>query len=233
MSRTDAMPPGAQAIDAAGERLWLLPGHAVHWPAARTLFAADVHLGKAASFRALGQPVPTGTTAGNLARLDAVLASVDAGRLVFLGDLLHARAAHNPALRQAVREWRARHAHLDLVLVRGNHDDHAGDPPAEWSVEVVDEPWALGPLRGFHHPPAAAAAVDTDTDADTFWLAGHEHPVCHLQGSAHDHLRLPCFVRRAGGLVLPAFGEFTGGMAVRADGGQRLYPVGGGRVWAL
>ncbi len=35
---------------------------------------------------ALGQPVPHGTTADNLARLDAVLAATGADHLVFLGD---------------------------------------------------------------------------------------------------------------------------------------------------
>ena len=42
----------------AGEPLHLLPERALWWPAARVLFVADLHLGKAATYRALGQPVP-------------------------------------------------------------------------------------------------------------------------------------------------------------------------------
>lgn len=50
----------------AEESLHLLPEHALWWPAAQTLFIADLHLGKAASYRRLGQPVPTGSTQDNL-----------------------------------------------------------------------------------------------------------------------------------------------------------------------
>ena len=62
------------------------------WPAARMVMVADVHFGKAATFRRAGQPVPHGTTADNLARLDALLAATGADHLVFLGDFLHARS---------------------------------------------------------------------------------------------------------------------------------------------
>ncbi len=36
------------------ERVQLLADRALYWPRARTLFVADVHLGKAAAFRAGG-----------------------------------------------------------------------------------------------------------------------------------------------------------------------------------
>ncbi|MFA6207430.1 MAG: DEAD/DEAH box helicase, partial [Methylocystis sp.] len=46
----------------------LLPQRAVWRVETRTLFIADAHLGKAATFRALGQPAPKGTTRDNLDR---------------------------------------------------------------------------------------------------------------------------------------------------------------------
>ena len=79
-------------LTVAGERVQALAEAALYWPARQTLFVADLHLGKAASFRASGIPVPGGTTAGNLARLERALAATGAKRLVCLGDLLHARA---------------------------------------------------------------------------------------------------------------------------------------------
>ena len=67
-----APPAGAQAITLpGGTALWLLPQRAVWWPAARTAFVADVHFGKAATFRRAGQPVPHGTTAANLRIADS------------------------------------------------------------------------------------------------------------------------------------------------------------------
>lgn len=88
----------AQRLAWGSEAVELLPEHAVWWPAARTLLVADLHLGKAASFRAQGLPVPAGTTRENLHRLEALLARHPAERLVFLGDFLHAAQGRSPGV---------------------------------------------------------------------------------------------------------------------------------------
>ncbi|MGJ7557808.1 ligase-associated DNA damage response endonuclease PdeM [Variovorax sp. RB3P1] len=206
----------------AGESLCLLPERALWWPAQRTLFLADLHLGKAATYRALGQPVPGGTTQENLARLDALIARHAPRQIVFLGDFLHAAQART--VLAAVEAWRARHADVAMTLVRGNHDSRAGDPPAALRIDVVEEPHLMGPFACCHHPQAHATH---------FVLAGHLHPACKLYGPGRDSVRLPCFVSDAQQAVLPAFGEFTGGWLMEAAPGRRFHAVGGSAVWAL
>ncbi|WP_334134904.1 ligase-associated DNA damage response endonuclease PdeM, partial [Tepidimonas sp.] len=232
--------------------LWLLAQRAVWWPAGSTLFVADVHLGKAAAFRAAGVPVPSGTTRDNLQRLGALLQASGARRLVVLGDWLHARAARTPAVLQALRDWRAAHAALQCVLVRGNHDTHAGDPPPELAMEVVDEPWPLGPWVCHHAPPPASAAAPApgelrsasrwwaDTDphplpppAPPMALCGHTHPVAVVRGGARERLRLPCYVLTPSALWLPAFGAFTGGRAVAWQSEQQRCVLAEGAVWPV
>ena len=223
------MTPG-HGVVWAGEALVLLPERALWWPARRTLFIADLHLGKAATFRAAGQPVPAGTTQRNLARLDALIAQHGVQHLVVLGDFLHAEQSRTPVLLAALADWRARHAALHITLVRGNHDSRAGDPPASLGIAIVDEPHLVAPFACCHHPQAHATH---------FVLAGHVHPACLLFGAGRDRLRLPCFVvdagqaDQAGQAVLPAFGEFTGGWRVAPAPGRRLYAVGDGGVWPL
>src|SRR5258706_9161580 len=120
----------------AGETVELLPERALFWPRTRTLVVADLHWGKAATFRAAGIPIPAGTTTSDLARLNAILDRTGARRILILGDLFHAapgRAA--PTTLAMLRRWRASHANVDMLLVRGNHDRHAGDPPAELEIE--------------------------------------------------------------------------------------------------
>ncbi len=63
-------------ISLAGAELWLLPDKAIYWPQERALLVADVHIGKAAAYRRLGQPVPHGTTERNLAWLDAAIMAI-------------------------------------------------------------------------------------------------------------------------------------------------------------
>jgi DNA ligase-associated metallophosphoesterase len=224
MTSIDA-PPAVQAIELGGQPVWLLPERAAWHPPSRTLFIADLHLGKAAAFRAHGLPVPSGTTQDNLRRIDALMRRWSAARVVLLGDLLHSAHAQQASVIEPVRRWRAAQAAAQCVLVRGNHDAHAGDPPPALDVEIVDEPWHIGGAPGLvacHHPGRVAGAGV---------LAGHWHPVITLRGAGRDRARLPCFCRIEDVLVLPAFGAFTGGSPHEPPPGSTCYPVGGERVW--
>jgi len=111
--------------------------------------------------------------------------------------------------------------------VRGNHDRHAGDPPPDWRLHCVDEPWRVGPWALVHHPAPVAGA---------YVLAGHLHPAVRLGGRgarAQDRLRLPCFHFGPAVGVLPAFGAFTGQHVVRPAPGDRVFVVHGDAVRAL
>lgn len=219
-------------IRLAGEDALLHPSGTLCLTASRTLLVADAHFGKAVSFRKLGVPVPRGTTSETLAKLSAAIADTEARRVVFLGDFLHSARSHAAGTLGALTAWRGEHAALDLTLVRGNHDDRAGDPPADLRVDVVDEPLALGPFALCHHPrPVQGRYV----------LAGHWHPCISVTGRAFERLRLPCFwlgddtgqlPSQAVG-ILPAFGSFTGMHRIEPRAGDRIFPVAGNAVRAL
>lgn len=219
-------------IRLAGQDALLHPTGALYLSSASTLLVADAHFGKAVSFRQLGVPVPHGTTLANLDRLEQALADTGARRVVFLGDFLHSRRSHAAGTQAQLAQWRKRHADLELVLVRGNHDDRAGDPPADLRFTVVDEPLTLGPFDLCHHPrPAAGRYV----------LAGHWHPCISVKGRAFERLRLPCFwlgddsgqlPQQAIG-ILPAFGSFTGMHRIEPRAGDRIFPIAGDVVRAL
>jgi len=208
----------------AGERVQLLADRALYWPRAATLFVADVHLGKAAAFRAGGIPLPRGSTHADLVRLSNLLASTGAQRLVVLGDFLHAAAGRVAALDEAFRAWRERHATVTLLLIRGNHDDHAGDPPPAWGIEVVPEPHPLAPFLACHLP------VEPRTG---YALCGHVHPGVWLSGAAEASARLPCFVLGPRRAILPAFGGFTGLAMIRATPGETRVAIAGTRLFVL
>ncbi|MYN38817.1 ligase-associated DNA damage response endonuclease PdeM [Duganella sp. FT109W] len=207
----------------ANEQLLLLPQKAAYWPREGMLIIADIHFGKAASFRALGVPVPAGTTRANLLGLDALLAQLEVRHVMFLGDFLHARAAHAPATLAAMQAWRECHPGLRLTVVRGNHDAHAGDPPPALAIEMVDEPHVIGPFAFCHHP---------DVLVPSYVLAGHVHPVYRLR-SGWESLLLPCFLVGPQRMVLPSFGAFTGGHPVVAQPDERLYVSSGEAVLSI
>lgn len=210
------MPSPGLPLTLAGERVLLLAERALVWPAARTVVIADPHWGKAAAFRSHGLPVPGGTTAGGLARLDRTLHGARAERLVVLGDFWHSRHGRTGAIDTALADWRRRHPALHVLLVRGNHDRHAGDPARALGFEVVEAPAPLGPFLLAHHPR---------TDPGGHTLAGHLHPAVRLRGPGRTRARLPCFVVGPDLTILPAFGDFTGAADVDPSADTTLYAI--------
>jgi DNA ligase-associated metallophosphoesterase len=202
----------------AGEQVVLLPERALYWPRLRTLVAADLHWGKAAAFRAAGIPIPAGTTTADLARLSAAIARTGAERLTLLGDLFHARAGRVPATLSAITSWRSEHQALELLLVRGNHDRHAGDPPFDLRFTVVNGPYPAAPFV-LRHEPAG--------HADGYVLAGHVHPGVTLHGPGRQSVRLPCFAFGRNVGLLPAFSTFTGTADHDVRETDRIFVVAG------
>lgn len=205
----------------AGEELVALPEHALWWPRRSTLMVADAHIGKAATFRRAGVPVPRGTTTSTLSRLDSLCSRLGPQRIVFLGDLLHAREGRDPETLRRLAEWRASHDAVDVVLVRGNHDRGAGDPPDDARIRCHDEPLAEPPFELRHHPAEVAGG---------FVIAGHIHPCARMRGVGRQHDRLPCFWIAGGLVVLPAFGDFTGTAPIEPRPGDRVLVVAGDSV---
>nr|WP_040512694.1 ligase-associated DNA damage response endonuclease PdeM [Limnobacter sp. MED105] len=185
-------------------------------PAHQAMFVADIHLGKAATFRSLGVPVPAGTTQENLDKLSGCIAEFKPLSVYFLGDLLHAKAAHNAELLEKLQQWRQQHSNIQMTLIRGNHDSKAGDPPVSLNIAVVEEPFMLGGFALCHHPQTVPSALV---------LAGHEHPVVVLNGKGRSRARLPCFYLKTDQLILPSFGAFTGGYSVNPQAGEAVFPV--------
>ena len=202
--------------DVAGERLILLPERVAYWPARRTLFVADFHLGKAAAFRQAGIPLPSGTTSENVERLDRAIAKTSAARVVFLGDFLHSAQGRTPRTFERFAAWRDSRAKVELTIIRGNHDRKAGDPPAEWGVRCVDAGQCDAPFVLNHEPGASRGG---------YALSGHIHPAVRLSAPGEKSVRLPCFWfgKRYG--VLPAFGAFTGSAEVLPRRGDQVFVI--------
>jgi DNA ligase-associated metallophosphoesterase len=202
-------------IHCADELLVLHPDRAVYWPARRMLLVADIHFGKAASFRRAGLAVPRGSSEHDLARLGALIEAFGAEHLMVLGDFFHARPDVDEPFMAAFDRWRSQYAGLTVGVAAGNHDRHAAQislPGVQWCDECAAGPFLL------RHEPRPQVGF--------YVLAGHLHPVTVLKGPGRDRMRLPVFHFRQHLAVLPGFGSFTGGHPVDPEPGDRLYVAG-------
>ena len=214
----------AVALELAGENLLLHPQRALVWPARRTLFIADLHLGKDEVFRQSGIAIPEGGTLADLQRLDRLVDVYALNRVVLLGDFLHAAPRDESRYTQTFREWRVAHGALEFIVVAGNHDRRAAGREL---VEVVQwhlDEWQLGPFVCRHHPGESALG---------HVLSGHVHPVITLHGTHRERARVPVCWLRPGCAVLPSFGSFTGGGDIDPADNDELYAFAAGRVWRV
>lgn len=201
----------------------------VYWPGQRTLIAADLHLGKADTFRVAGLAMPARVAAGvleeQLARLARALEVTGAERLIVVGDLLHAPAGLTPEMVDAVARWRSAIA-VRFTLVSGNHDRRIERVSESWRIEIETGSLRQGPFV-FVHDPAEAPADD-----GLFSWCGHVHPTLRVV-SGVDSVKLPCFVIDRRAAILPAFSRFTSGVAIRAATDRRLFAIAEESVIAM
>ncbi|MEM8835722.1 MAG: ligase-associated DNA damage response endonuclease PdeM [Planctomycetota bacterium] len=204
----------------ASQPVELLTDRALMWE--RTLFVSDPHFGKDATFRAAAIPVPSATTTSDIDRLGALVERARCERLVILGYFFHARTSRYESTLRALERLfeRGPGASVERLLVRGNHDRHAGDPPNAWGFSVVEDGASLGPFMLRHAPPEQA-------DADgSYTLCGHIHPAIVLRGGGTERLRAPALWARPDHAVLPAFGSFCGMAKISPTPGDRAFAFG-------
>ena len=202
----------------------VLADKALYWPKYKALLIADAHFGKAAAYRALGQPVPQGTTKDNLRRLTALINQYPTEQLIFLGDFLHAPKSHAPATLAAIKDWRNQNKDVQCILIRGNHDMNAGDPPPDLNMEVVTEPYLIDDFALQHIPkPHITHHV----------IAGHIHPTYRLLGKGRQSLILPCFHHESALTLLPSFGDFTGGFVMDKKLNTKIFVTDSQCIWPV
>lgn len=208
-----AVQAGSLPIVLAGEQVYLMPDRGLWWPVEQTLFIADIHLGKAATFQRAGMPVPECSHQADLQRLSRILTETQAKRLVILGDFFHARQGRTAITEGLILEWRNERPEIEILLTEGNHDRQTGPPASELGIRYVKGVLKMGPFALRHEPEPVDGC---------FTLAGHIHPAYRL-GS----IKARCFHRIGEEMmVLPSFGEFTGSKFVEMGAGDRIYLVG-------
>jgi DNA ligase-associated metallophosphoesterase len=207
-------------ITVEGSTLVPFPERALYWKETETLFIADLHIGKAESFRTHGIAIPHGTTDEDLERLSAVIRKTAAVRLVVLGDLFHDSAAQDERIRKRLSDWGGKHPDLDIAIVPGNHDRRSGPPHPELGWTILEEGYRQGPFEFRHVPEGTGRA---------YVLAGHVHPVVRIR-ERRASIRVPCFHFSRRSVVLPAFSLFTGGAVIQPRAEDLVFAVAGDSV---
>ena len=201
----------------------LLPGRAAFLPKTSTVVCSDIHLGKAATFRHAGMPIPEGSAQHDLQRLTDIVQTCRARRLLITGDLFHARSGCTQHVLDEFSIFCEKIRLLnntDVALVLGNHERSLGRKfrPSEIGISRCEEEIIEPPFRFVHDHQSHSGA-----QPGFFTIAGHVHPTVTIKGTSGDRLTCRCFVTTGTTLTLPAFGSFTGGHRIRPSDGTRVW----------
>ena len=189
-----------------GQRLQARPSGALFWPERRWLVVADLHLGKSERMaRRGGALLPPYETQATLDRLGAEIEATDPRRVISLGDGFDDDAAGMALPDPVCHALQAMAQGRDWTWISGNHDPGALNPRLPGQVHAQMDDGLI-----FRHEAGQGPDV-----------SGHFHPCLRLAGQ-----RMRCFLAGTDHLILPAFGAYTGGLAIDDPVLRVLVPAG-------
>lgn len=197
-----------------GIKLRLLREKALIWDEKKLLILADLHLGKVTHFRKEGIPLPKQVEKDNYDRFSFLLLNNEVERVIILGDLFH--SAYNAEWQQ-FKDFLKIFSHINFDLVLGNHDIMSMDQYTADNLTVHDT-LLLPPFYMTHEPQKKDNFIN---------MCGHIHPSIIMIGKGLQRLRLPCFHLSRDGIILPAFGAFTGTYNICPSEEDSIYLVSG------
>ena len=202
----------------------LLSEHAVFLGESAALVVSDVHLGKSATFRSKGIPVPEGDTAFDLEKLSMLIKTHSPTRLIIAGDLFHAQDGMSPEVMRIFRDWE-KEVTIPVILIEGNHDRMARLFHHDIPIEII--PFIdIDGLRITHDP--------NDLPRETPGIAGHFHPGISVSESARRSIKTAIFhLKHTHHLILPAFSRFTGIHIAQPGPEDRVFIPVRGKVMEL
>ncbi len=122
-------------------------------------------------------------------------------RLVIAGDMKHEFSRNLPYEWKDVKVFLNALKDVDVVVVRGNHDNYLKAILAEYEIELVDSYHIHGWTIVHGHKECNAKRI----------IMGHEHPIVRIRVGGVDY-RYPCFLKiRNRTIVLPAFSPLVPG----------------------
>lgn len=195
-----------------GAALQIDPGGALWWPDERLLAVADLHLEKASSLARRGHLLPPYDTRATLARLTRLVDRHRPALLFCLGDSFHDIEGPDRLDAEDRAALAALAGRTELLWIEGNHDP--GTLP-QGLGRLVDE-IVLGPLLFRHAAERGFAGGE---------VSGHYHPKASVFGGLRRYTGR-CFVTDGRRLILPAFGQLTGGLDVLDHAYRALFPDG-------
>jgi uncharacterized protein len=181
-----------------------------------TLVLSDVHFGKSGHFRKFGIAIPQKVIQHDLFRLLHLIQLYKVNEVIIVGDFFHSN--HNSE-HNLVSKFLQDAQHVLFTLVKGNHDILHNNWYVENGIQTIEGVYTKHGIDFVHD------AADKNTASNNFVISGHIHPTITIEGKGKQSIKLPCFCVQKNEMILPAFGKFTGGYAIKKTKTNSVFAI--------
>jgi len=205
------------------DKTWLLDARGVAYlPHKDLLVVSDLHFEKGSYLGHYGNPIPHLDTRATLSRLNRIVEDYNPGTLMCLGDSFHDARGVERMARDDLNTLTQLISRIDCwQWILGNHDPQipeqlAGERLHRTQIDSI----------GFCHEP------EPDWPQCQYQVIGHFHPKVKCRVGRYP-VKGRCFVMGDKYFVMPAFGQYTGGLWIDHEVMQPLVPKASRRCFVM
>ena len=171
----------------------------LYWLEKKCVIVSDLHLEKGSSYAVTGQFIPPYDSHETLNRLIGFIKKRKVTKLILLGDTFHDEGAYNRMSIKAKSLFNRIIENYEVIFVLGNHESKMKIDNLNFHKEYV-----IDNVHFLHE------AVNNNF----LQISGHFHPVASIKLSKKK-ITEKCLIHSNNHLILPSFGEFTGGLNIK------------------
>ncbi len=183
---------------------------------------SDLHLEKGSHFAGRGYFLPPYDSHATLVKMLKIFHEQRVRQVIVLGDCFHDEEGFS-RLDPPARELFDALRRFDPIWIKGNHDGEFV-PPGFTAFDIFEHAGIT-----FRHEAAPGAENE---------MSGHFHPKAQITHKGGQFER-PCFIEDGRKFILPAFGAYTGGLAVSDPAirklfqSPRIHVLGAAKIFSL
>ena len=188
-----------KTINFRNHRLHICKEGVLFWLDKKVAIVSDLHLEKGSSYASNGQYLPPYDSEETLKKLLNILDNYKVKKVILLGDTFHDKDSFNRMASKARSLFEELIKYYTVIFILGNHENKMKIDTIQFYREyVIDDLYFLHEASKRNIPQ----------------ISGHFHPVASINAGSKK-ITAKCIIHTDLNLILPSFGEFTGGLNIK------------------
>ena len=169
------------------------------WLEKEIAIVSDLHLEKGSSFISTGQFIPPYDSEETLKKLLNVIDNYKVKKVILLGDTFHDKDAFHRMSLKAKSLFYSLIKNYEVIFILGNHEE-------KMKIEKIQfhKKYVINGLNFLHKSQKKNMPE----------IFGHFHPVATIRVGSRK-ITAKCLVQTNLSLIMPSFGEYTGGLNIK------------------